>query len=180
MGPISSNLVQDVCQLLGIKTLHTTSYHPQCDGMVERLNRTLKTILRKHAAQFGVQWDTYLGGVLWAYRNTIHESTGEKPSFLLFGIDCRMPTEAALLPPHSLEPAAVTDYRQQMILSLLSARQTAVNCVRKAQQQYKKFYDRKFGRIILVIGFLSSFPLKRLASNESNHGHGTVRTGLHQ
>ena len=77
-----SNLVQDVCQLLGIKTLHTTSYHPQCDGMVERLNRTLKTILRKHAAQFGVQWDTYLGGVLWAYRNTIHESTGEKPSFL--------------------------------------------------------------------------------------------------
>ena len=108
-----SNLVQDVCQLLGIKTLHTTSYHPQCDGMVERLNRTLKTILRKHAAQFGVQWDTYLGGVLWAYRNTIHESTGEKPSFLLFGIDCRTPTEAALLPPHSLEPAAVTDYRQR-------------------------------------------------------------------
>ena len=27
-----SNLVKDVCQLLGIKTLHTTSYHPQCDG----------------------------------------------------------------------------------------------------------------------------------------------------
>ena len=55
-----SNLVQNVCQLLGIKTFHTT-YHPQCDGMVEQLNRTLKTILRKHAAQFGVQWDTYLG-----------------------------------------------------------------------------------------------------------------------
>jgi hypothetical protein len=48
--------------------------------MVERCNRTLKTILRKHAARFGAQWDRYLPGVLWAYRNTPHDSTGEKPS----------------------------------------------------------------------------------------------------
>ena len=78
-----SHLMQEVCQMLGVKKLNTTTYHPQCDGMVERFNRTLKTMLRKHAAQFGVQWDTYLYGVLWAYRNTPHESTGEKPSFLL-------------------------------------------------------------------------------------------------
>ena len=57
-----SHLVQDVCNLLGIKKLNTTSYHPQCDGMVERLNRTLKTMIRKHIAQFGPQWDTYLSG----------------------------------------------------------------------------------------------------------------------
>ena len=50
-----SHLVQDVCRLLGIKELNTTSYHPQCDGMVERLNRTLKAMLRKHSSQFGTQ-----------------------------------------------------------------------------------------------------------------------------
>ena len=94
-----SHLMTDVCKLLGIQKLNTTAYHPHCNGMVERFNRTLKTALRKHAVKFGVQWDRYLSGVLWAYRNTPHESTGEKPSFLLFGIDCRTPTEAALLPP---------------------------------------------------------------------------------
>ena len=36
--------------------------------------------------------------LVWAYRNTLHESTAEKPSFLLFGRDCHSPTEAALLP----------------------------------------------------------------------------------
>ena len=41
----------------------------------------------KHASRFGNQWDQYLPSVLWAYRNTPHESTGEKPSFLLFGWD---------------------------------------------------------------------------------------------
>ena len=52
-------------------------------------------MLSKHVSKFGVQWDKYLSGVLWAYRNTPHSSTGEKPSFLLFGFDCRHPTEAA-------------------------------------------------------------------------------------
>ncbi len=28
-----------------------------------------------------------------------HDSTGEKPSFLLYGVDCRSTTEAALMPP---------------------------------------------------------------------------------
>ena len=106
-----SNLMKDVCALLGIEKLNTTAYHPQCDGLTERFNRTLKTMLRKHAAQYGAQWDRYLSGVLWAYRNTPHEATGEKPSFLLFGLDCRSPTEAALLPPNSLETMELSNYR---------------------------------------------------------------------
>lgn len=56
---------------------------------VEWFNHTLKAMLRKHVNRFGTQWDKYLSGILWAYRNTPHDSTGEKPSFLLFGIDCR-------------------------------------------------------------------------------------------
>ena len=70
----------------------------QCDGMVERLNRTLKSMLCKHAMKFGDQWDRYLSGVLWAYRNTPYKATKEKPSYPLFGSDCRFPTEAAFLP----------------------------------------------------------------------------------
>ena len=111
-----SHLMQDLCVLLGIRKLNTTSHHPQCDGMVERFNRTLKTMLRKHASKFGMQWDQYLHGALWAYRNVPHEATGEKPSFLLLGVDCRTPTEAALLPPQALEPVAVEDYREEVVL----------------------------------------------------------------
>lgn len=83
-----SHLMKDVCALMGIMKLNTTAHHPECDGMVERFNRTLKTMLRKHASKYGKQWDRYLFGVVWAYRNAPHDSTGEKPSFLLFGTDC--------------------------------------------------------------------------------------------
>ena len=138
-----SHLMLDVCKLLGIKKLNTTAYHPQCDGMVERFNRTLKTMIRKHVTDFGKQWDQYLPGLLWAYRNTPHESTGEKPSYLLFGIDCRSPTEACLMPPNGLRPVDIEDYREELTLSLSSARITTAESVQKAQSRYKAQYDRK-------------------------------------
>ena len=71
-----------------------------------------------------------------------HESTKEKPSFLLFGMDCRVPTEAALLPPEPLTMTDVGDYREQLILSLSSARELAATNIQAAQQHYKRYYDR--------------------------------------
>ena len=75
-----SHLMLDICSKLGITKMNTTAYHPKCDGMVKRLNRTLKSMLRKHADKFGMQWDQHLPGLLWAYRNMPHENTGEKLS----------------------------------------------------------------------------------------------------
>lgn len=36
-----SHLMIDLCKLLGVAAYHP----PECDGMVERFNRTLKTML---------------------------------------------------------------------------------------------------------------------------------------
>ncbi len=58
-----------------------------------------------------------------------HESTGEKPSFLLVGVDCRSPTEAALLPGHSQQEVDLSYYREEVILSLSSARQLAAKSI---------------------------------------------------
>ncbi len=41
-----SHLMRDVCELLGIEKLNTTAYHPQCNGLVERFNKTLNTMIR--------------------------------------------------------------------------------------------------------------------------------------
>ena len=60
-------------------------------------------MLHKHAVMFGNQWDHYLPGVLWAHRNTPHEATKEKPSYLLIGTDCRFLTKAAFLPTEPKE-----------------------------------------------------------------------------
>ena len=117
-----------------------TAYHPECDGMVERFNHTLKSMLCKRVAQFGAQWDKNLSGVLWAYRNTPHETTGEKPLFLPLGWDCRSPTEAAFLPTEDVTPTSVSDYREELMLNLYLARKSVLE---SSQGRYKKQYDRK-------------------------------------
>ena len=138
-----SHLMLDLCRILGINKLNTTAHHPQCDGAVERFNRTLKTMVRKHAARFGTQWDEYLSEVLWAYRNTPHSSTGEKPSFLLFGMDCHSPTEAAHMPVSDIYPTQLDDYREKFMATLSSAREVAAGKnIQRAQKRYKEHYDR--------------------------------------
>ena len=71
-----------------------------------------------------------------------HDSTGEKPSFLLFGTDLRFPTEAALLPPTPLALTDVDDYREELVFSLSNALKCAVESIRGAQQRYKRYHDR--------------------------------------
>ena len=88
-GTNLSMLMKVICTILGVTKLNTTSYHPQCDCAVEWFNEMFKTVLRKHAAQFGSQWDRFLPGVLFAYWNTPYSSTRGKPSFLLYGVNCR-------------------------------------------------------------------------------------------
>jgi len=158
-----AHVMQDMCALLGTHKLNTTTaYHSQFDGMVERLNRTLKAMLRKHAARFGPQWDRYLAGVLWAYRNTPHESMKEKPLFLLFGYDCRFPTEAALLPPEPIEYTDISDYQEELVLSLLSARELAASNIKTAQSRYKRHFDKNAVPSKYQVGdfVLIRFPLE--------------------
>jgi len=55
-------LMLDGCSKQEITKLNTKAYHPECDSMVEQLNRTLKSMFCKHTDKFGTQWDKYLSG----------------------------------------------------------------------------------------------------------------------
>lgn len=81
--------------------------------------------------------------MLWAYRNTPHEATGEKPSFLLFSLDLRTPTEAAFLPPTVVRVTDLSTYRAELDVDFTIAHENAAKAIQKAQSQYKKYYDRK-------------------------------------
>ena len=100
-------------------------------------------MLWKRTAQYGIHWDKHLPGILWAYRTTPHDTTGEKPSILLFGWDCKSPSEAALLPLDVAKPMVVADYRRELIESLSTARQTTLQSICHSQKKYKKQYDHK-------------------------------------
>ena len=42
-----SRLMDEMYRMLGVKTIRTSPYHPQTDGLAERFNQTLKAMLRQ-------------------------------------------------------------------------------------------------------------------------------------
>ena len=71
-----STLMHEIYNLMGIKKTRTTAYHPQCDGLVERQNRTLQSILSAFVSEHSVDWDEWLNQAVFAYNTSVHESTG--------------------------------------------------------------------------------------------------------
>ena len=42
-----SSIIQEMCKILGIKQLQPTPYHPQTNGLVERLHQMIMHMIRK-------------------------------------------------------------------------------------------------------------------------------------
>ena len=61
-----SQLFRDVLTAFGIQKSHTTAYHPQGDGMVERFNHSLLQLLRCYT-ETEDDWEKFLPLVLYAY-----------------------------------------------------------------------------------------------------------------
>ena len=53
---------------------HSTVFHPQTNGLVERQNRTLVNMIRVYCSRYLTDWDKYLPQVVGAYN-----SNGDQP-----------------------------------------------------------------------------------------------------
>ncbi|KAL3690616.1 hypothetical protein R1sor_016925 [Riccia sorocarpa] len=80
----------------GIRQNFSTPYHPQANGQVERVNRTLLSTLRKTVDANPKDWDRRLIGALWAYRTTFKTTTGQTPFQLVYGQEAILPIEFML------------------------------------------------------------------------------------
>ncbi|GFV95517.1 retrovirus-related Pol polyprotein from transposon opus [Trichonephila clavipes] len=63
-----AELFRSIAAICGSKVAHTTSYHPQCNGKVERLHRTLKGAIKAHN---NIRWTESLPTVLLGLRAVI-------------------------------------------------------------------------------------------------------------
>eukprot|EP00731_Ephydatia_muelleri_P029956 Em0021g479a len=88
-----SNLVKEICRLLEILKTRTTPYHPQSDGMIERFNRTLLSMLKRATIDAERDWDLKLPCLMMAYRTSIHETTKATPFSLMFGREVQLPID---------------------------------------------------------------------------------------
>ena len=93
-----NKLFTHLSKLCNIKRLCTTPYHHQCNGQVERMNRSIIEMLKSLEETGKKSWIDHVQKLVYAYNCTKHSTTGYAPYFLLFGRKLRLPIDLILEP----------------------------------------------------------------------------------
>lgn len=122
-----SQLISHLSHLLGISKVRTTAYHPQGNGMCEKLNGTLVDILASLVNSDGNDWDSCLDLALWHYRTKRHATTGITPFETVFGRLPRQIPDFVLPSAHSIPPLLGTASYVEILKQRLHKLNTMIN-----------------------------------------------------
>ena len=137
-----SAVITDICKLLAVRKSRTTPYHPQSDGLVERCNRTLLSMLATAVAEQPFQWEDHLRRLCMAYNTSVHPTTRYTPFYLMFRRQARMPIDIMYGSPGP-EPVTVSEYAYGLRNNLESAYECVRDKMGRALDRQKDIYDRK-------------------------------------
>ena len=140
-GNLTAEVSKELMKASQVTKVTSTVGHPRTQGLVERPNRTLLTLLHVFCSRRMRDWDQYLDKVMGAYNSTRHATTGFSSYMLTRGMEKAIPL-TFLYPEFATQSIesheAYMDYviaRQQEIHDLVRRN------TRQAQKRQKLKYD---------------------------------------
>jgi len=134
-----NEMMSEVCKLCNMHKKNTTAFHPSCNGLTERFNKVLGTMLAIYTHQFGHQWDTALHFILFAYRSSVQSTLKFSPYKILFGREACIPGELSAYPEQRWK---TNDYADHVAASLQAMKAIIRNNLLEAQERQKYHYDK--------------------------------------
>ncbi|MBW0560676.1 hypothetical protein O181_100391 [Austropuccinia psidii MF-1] len=113
----TSELWKNLHNLFGTKVSFSTAYHPQTDGLAEKMIQTLEDMIRrfcayglefKCSAGFTHDWCILIQSLELAYKKSIHSSTGKTPAMLEKGWNPRLPYDTLKTDLVDIHPTAIS------------------------------------------------------------------------
>ncbi|POV97007.1 hypothetical protein PSTT_15312, partial [Puccinia striiformis] len=168
----TSELWQSLFSLLGTKLAFSTAYHPQTDGLAERMIQTLEDMIRRYCA-FGLHfkdgegythdWVSLLPALEYAYNSSVHATTGKTPFELEKGWIPHMPKDFLLGKAVTLHPSA-----ERFKLMMSSAELHASKCIEEAVAYNKDRWDKSHRGHNIQVGdrvLVSTLNFQNLGGN---------------
>ena len=111
-GGVENRQFRRFDELVGVMHSRTTPYRTQGNGLVERMNQTLFSMLRtlSETHKTNYKFKDHVNKLIHAYNCTVHESTGYSPLFLLFGRSPRLPIDIMLNLKSESGPSSYAEY----------------------------------------------------------------------
>ncbi|MBW0556873.1 hypothetical protein O181_096588 [Austropuccinia psidii MF-1] len=142
----TSEFWKNLYDMLGTKRALSTAYHPQTDGLAERMIQTMEDILRGFCA-YGMEykdhegythdWVNLLPAVQLACNRSQHSTTGKTPALVEKGWNPLLPVDYLKKALLTIHPTA--KYFHEM---WRRAYDTAAKCIAEAKEYNKKSWDK--------------------------------------
>ncbi|KAH7301299.1 hypothetical protein KP509_23G019200 [Ceratopteris richardii] len=160
--------MQVLAKCLGMTLLFTSPYHPQTNGLTERMNKTIKQILNSFIDPLQQNWDQVLPFAVYAYNTSVQASTRVSPFRALYGRDPKLPPDLQTLQVKSKYRDA-TDWWLFLQKHLPLLQYSLHQNLQIAQKRQKHNYDQ--GRQAVTYKdrdlVLLYYPIRRTGLNES-------------
>ena len=139
-----SSIIKELCKIMGIEKSRTTPYHASGNGMTERFNRTLISMLGTLDTEEKKDWKQYVAPLVHAYNCIKHESTGFAPYLLLFGREPKLPIDVAFgIAKDDSNNQAYTEYVTDLQNRIKETFEVVNRNAAKAREKQKAYYDIK-------------------------------------
>lgn len=133
----TSELFKQLTQILKVKSLYSTPYHPQTNGALERSHATLKEYLKSFVNENHNDWHCYLATAILAYNTTPHCTTQFTPFELLYGYQPSIPSSVY----DSNDGTTYQEYIRALQYRMKYSRQRALENIQKSKESSKTYYD---------------------------------------
>ena len=88
-----SKSMNQLCDRWGIKKVNTGGYNSKGNAACERLHRYLNSAMTIRYDKKAPNWDEYLPAILFSYRVSVNDATGQSPYFLQHGRESTLPSD---------------------------------------------------------------------------------------
>ena len=151
-------------RLCGIEQRFTSGYHPQTNGLTERMNRTINNMLAKFVSENQMDWDELLPALVWSYNTSKHSATGYTPFELNHGFAATLPMDAKL--EQVPEPQRASEWVRTLKKQVKFLQQQNLAHQQAAAKQQAKHHDKNKKPTPVKVGDLVRWRRPRLESDQ--------------
>ena len=136
----TNKILKGIAELLRMKHVTTTPYHPQANGVIERCNGTVINILRTLIEDNVSIWDTMLPIAVFAYNSGYNRTIKDSPFYLMYLRDPLAPFEVL---KEQRKWYNVDDFKHEMATKAHRVYQRCQQYLEVAREQFERKHSKR-------------------------------------
>jgi hypothetical protein len=146
----ASHTMRRCLKMLNVKSKFVLPYRPQSNGICERMNGTIKSMLGSYTQHSQKIWADILPHIVFAYNTSVHSATGYTPYYMNHGREACIGSESVLRGEGNVREQ--TEYIRNVQLNMAMAHRHVTNRIDAATDARDRLNDAQLHKVSYRVG----------------------------